>query len=241
VFPLAADGLLGPFTSQIKHEGSGPDPVRQEAPHAHCVLPDPFNRHVLAVDLGTDEILVYPFDANRGVLRPALIPATRSKPGSGPRHLAFHPNGKWLYVVHELEARVVQYAYSGMTGALKELQAVSPLPPGFEGENFGAGIQVDPRGRFLYVSNRGQDGISRFRIDEADGALEYSGCRPTLGKFPRDFAIDPGGRFLLAANQRSDSLMVFRIEARTGDLEYTGHGASVPAPVCVRVHVPRQR
>ncbi|MDB5051545.1 MAG: 6-phosphogluconolactonase [Fibrobacteres bacterium] len=241
VFPLAPDGRLAPFSSHIQHQGSGPNQARQEAPHAHCVLPDPFNRHVLAVDLGTDEILAYAFDAERGVLRPGRAPATRTKPGSGPRHLAFHPNGKWLYVVHELENRVSHYAYNGMTGALTELQAVSPLPPGFEGENFGAGIQVDPRGRFLYVSNRGQDGISHFRIDADNGSLEYAGCQPTRGKFPRHFAIDPGGRFLLAANQRSDSLMVFRIDAKTGDLEYTGHNASVPAPVCVHVHVPRQR
>ncbi|HKP94855.1 MAG TPA: lactonase family protein [Fibrobacteria bacterium] len=240
-FPLRPDGSLASCASHVQHQGFGPNPGRQEGPHAHCVLPDPFNRHLLAVDLGTDRILAYTFDPERGDLRAAMSPSAQAKPGSGPRHLAFHPNGKWAYVVHELESRVSRFAYNGMTGGLAETDSVSSLPPGFEGENHGAGILVDPRGRFLYVSNRGQDGISHFRIDERDGSLEFRGNRPTLGKFPRHFAVDPGGSFLVAANQRSDGVSVFRIDGRTGDLEQTGHGASVPAPVCVHLHVPRQR
>jgi 6-phosphogluconolactonase len=241
VFPLEADGRLAPAACHIRHEGSGPNANRQERPHAHCVLPDPFNRHMLAVDLGTDRILPYAFDPDGGALRPAASPPGEAKPGSGPRHLAFHPNGKWAYVIHELEARVSHFQYNGMTGSLTERESVSSLPPGYAGENYGSGIQVEPRGRYLYVSNRGHDSIAHFRIDDENGALEFSDCVTTKGKFPRHFTLDPTGRFLLAANQRSDSLTVFRVDQATGALEDTGHTASVPAPVCVRVHVPRQR
>ena len=237
-FPLNQDGGLAPCASAVQHHGSGPDPARQLAPHAHCILPDPYNRHVLAVDLGTDEILPYAFDAGRGVLRPAAAPATKAKAGSGPRHLTFHPNGKWVYVVHELEASVSVYAYNGMTAALTGVQSISALPPDYQGENYPAGIEVDSRGRFLYVSNRGQDGIAHFRIDAGDGTLSFSGCQSTRGKFPRHFTLDPSGRFLLAANQRSDGVAVFRVHETRGDLAYTGHGAFVPSPVCVRVHAP---
>ncbi|MDQ3001923.1 MAG: lactonase family protein [Fibrobacterota bacterium] len=241
VFPLHSDGALSPVSSHIRHQGSGPRQDRQEAPHVHCILPDPFNRHVLAVDLGIDRILAYGFDPDRGVLRPAAAPAYRANPGSGPRHLSFHPNGKWAYVVHELEARVSHLVYNGMNGALAELGSVSCLPPGFTAENYAAGIQVDPRGRFLYVSNRGHDSIVHYRIDEGDGSLEFAGSSPTGGKYPRHFTLDPAGNFLLAANQRSDSVSVFRVDAHNGSLENTGMSASVPSPVCLRVHIPRQR
>ncbi len=237
-FPLQPDGSLAACSGQARHQGSGPNPFRQEAPHAHCVAPDPFNRYLLAVDLGIDRILAYPFDAETGILRASLPGSTPTESGSGPRHLAFHPNGKWVYVVHELESRVSRYAYNGMIGALSEPESVSSLPPGYDGENSGSGIQVDPLGKFLYVSNRGQDGVSHFRIDPGDGSLAYAGCESTRGKFPRHFAIAPGGRFLIAANQRSDSLSVFRIHAATGILEFTGYGAAVPSPACVSIHVP---
>ena len=241
VFPLMPDGSLGPVSFRQAHEGRGPNESRQESPHPHYVSPDPFNRHVLAVDLGADRLIAYSFDAERGSLRPALNPYAASKPGSGPRHLAFHPAGKWVYVIHELEARVSHYAYNGLNGGLSELQSLSCLPPEFAGENYGSAIQVDPDGRFLYVSNRGHDSIAHFSIRPEDGSLALLGCTSTRGKFPRHFTIDPSGRFLLAANQRSDSLSVFRIDPKGGGLEWTGHEISVPAPVCVRVFDPRPR
>ncbi|MDB5105056.1 MAG: 6-phosphogluconolactonase [Fibrobacteres bacterium] len=242
-FPLQSDGSLASAASHIRHQGSGPNRERQEGPHAHCILPDPFNRHVLAVDLGLDRVLSYAFDPERGALRPAAAAGAETKPGSGPRHMAFHPNGKWAYVVHELESRVSRFLYNGMTGALAELESLPSLPPqaAVEGENYGAGIQVDPKGRFLYVSNRGHDSIAHFRIDPENGSLGFAGCASTKGRFPRHFSLDPGGRFLLAANQRSDSLTVFRVDDATGNLEDTDQAVSVPAPVCVLVHAPLQR
>jgi 6-phosphogluconolactonase len=238
VFPLRADGGLEPCSHLARHEGSGPVSGRQEAPHAHCVAADPFNRHVLAADLGADRIFAYALDAERGALRPAPSGGCAAVPGSGPRHLAFHPDGRWAYVVHELEDRISRYAYDGMTGALRAEDAVASLPEEFRGQNYGAGIEVEPRGRFLYVSNRGQDAIAHFRIHAEDGSLRHQGSTPTRGKFPRHFAIDPGGRFLIAANQKSDTVSVFRIDPATGSLEDTGNGASVPAPVCVVVRDP---
>jgi 6-phosphogluconolactonase len=239
VFPLRADGGLDPCSHLARHEGCGPVLDRQETPHAHCVAADPSNRHVLAADLGADRIFAYALDAERGALRAAPSGGCAAAPGSGPRHLAFHPEGRWVYVVHELEDRISRYAYDGMTGALRSEEAVVSLPEGFADRNYGAGIEVDPRGRFLYVSNRGQDAIAHFRIDAGDGSLAYQGCYPTRGKFPRHFAMDPGGRFLIAANQKSDAVSVFRIDPVTGGLEDTGHGASVPSPVCVAVRDPK--
>ncbi len=239
-FPINANGSLGPAAAHIRHQGKGPNRERQLGPHTHCVLPDPFNRHMLAVDFGIDGIIPYAFDSDRGTLRP-ISAMTGTQPGSGPRHLAFHPNGKWAYVIHELEARVTRYRYNGMTGALTEPLSLSCLPAGVMVENYGAALQVDPRGRFLYVSNRGHDGIAHFRIDPEDGSLAFAGSTPTRGKFPRHFTLDPAGRWLIAANQKSDSLVVFHVDEDSGALVDTGLGASVPAPVCVLAHVPRQR
>jgi 6-phosphogluconolactonase len=236
-FPLQADGSLAACSGYARHEGTGPMRARQDGPHVHCVVPDPGNRHVLAVDLGIDRIQAYALDAEQGSLRVAAAP-TQAKSGSGPRQLAFHPNGKWAYVVHELQPHISRYAYDAMTGGLSECASLSCLPPEYSGENFASSILVDPRGRFLYLSNRGQDGIAHFRIDAEDGTLAFAGSEPTRGKFPRHFELAPGGRYLVAANQRSDSLTVFAIDADTGRLEFTGHGASVPSPVCVRIHAP---
>jgi 6-phosphogluconolactonase len=236
VFPIRGDGGLEPSSFHVDHQGSGPDAERQQGPHVHCVVADPFNRHLLAVDLGCDGVMAYVFDPERGALRTA--PRLRSKAGSGPRQITFHPNGKWAYVVHELEPRLTLYRYNGMTGILSEAQSVSTLPAGAELRNHASTLQVDAKGRFLYVSNRGHDSIAHFRIDEADGTLAFAGSASTLGRHPRHFTLDPEGRFLFAANQRSDSLAVFRVDPVTGDLENIGAVATVPAPVCVIAHAP---
>lgn len=234
VLPILSDGKLAPAVGSHRHEGSGPNPIRQEAPHPHCVAVDPFNRHVLAVDLGIDRVMAYALDPERGHLRPAEAPFAAAHPGSGPRHLAFHPDGKWVYVVHELQARVAHYAYNRKTGVLTEVATHACLPDGYAGENYPSGLEFHPAGKSLYVSNRGHDSIAHFRVKATDGSLELADCVPTHGKFPRHFAIEPGGRFLVAANQRSDSLSVFRIDSATGALDLTGRTESVPSPVCVR-------
>lgn len=233
VLPILPDGALAPAVAERRHSGSGPNAARQEAPHPHCVVPDPFNRHVLAVDLGIDQIAAYALDPETGALRPARAPYTASRPGSGPRHLAFHPEGPWAYVVHELHSRVGHYAYDRDSGSLEERGWHAALPEGHAGENYPSGIALHPSGRFLYVSNRGHDSIACFGLSGGDGTPALIGCEPTRGKFPRHFAVDPGGRFLVAANQRSDSLTVFAIDQGTGALEWTGHSAAVVAPACV--------
>ena len=234
VLPILPDGKLEPAIGSHRHEGSGPNPLRQEAPHPHYIIADPFNRHVLAVDLGIDKVMAYALDPERGLLRPALSPFAATRPGSGPRHLAFHPCGRWAYVVHELQARVAHYGYDGKNAALTEVASHACLPEGHAGENYPSGIEFGPAGASLYVSNRGHDSIAHFRVKAADGSLEFAGCVPAHGRFPRHFAIEPGGRFLVAANQRSDSLTVFRIDPATGALDWTGQSETVPSPVCVR-------
>jgi 6-phosphogluconolactonase len=240
VFPIGRDGRLEASTCHVQHGGSGPNLARQQGPHAHCVVADAFNRHMLAVDLGADAIHSYPFDPERGALRPPVA-TVQAAPGSGPRHLAFHPNGKWAYAVHELQDRLTLYRYNGMTGSLAEERSVSLLPPDATGENHGSGVQVDARGRNLYVSNRGQDGISHFRIDGGDGIPVFAGSVPTRGRHPRHFTLDPTGAFLLAANQRSDSIVVFRVDGGSGALEPIDGETRVPAPVCLVAQAPRQR
>jgi 6-phosphogluconolactonase len=240
VFPLQPDGRLGAAACTVRHEGHGPNPNRQEAPHPHCTAPDPFNRHVLAVDLGIDKVMAYAFDGTSGALRPAAVPFAACRPGSGPRHLAFHPDGRRAYLVHELESIVRHCAYDGKTGALSEVASHSTLPAGHAGENYPSGIEIDGNARFLYVGNRGHDSIVHFRMGP-EGDLAFAGSASTRGKFPRHFTLAPGGRLLLAANQRSDSVQVFRIDPEDGSLHWTGHQAHVPAPVCVRIADPAQR
>jgi 6-phosphogluconolactonase len=246
VFPIEPDGKLGAAVDHVRHRGSGMNPERQAGPHAHCIMGAPGNGHVLAVDLGLDKILAYSFDAGAGKLAPSVHPSTNSKPGSGPRDLIFHPNGRWAYVIHELESLITVYAYDAEKGTLRERQTRSSLPDAdadmdvkgnvsqkSPGENYGACLQTDPRGRFLYASNRGHDSIVHFRIDAEDGSLAFAGWVPTGGRFPRHFSLDPEGRFLLVGNQRSDSLVVFRIDPETGAPIPTGFAADVPSPVCV--------
>lgn len=247
-FRLDPDGKLGDCISHIRHHGSGPNLERQSAPHAHCILVDPDNRHALAVDLGLDRILAYELDPETGVLDPVAKISSHAKPGSGPRQMVFHPNGSWAYAVHELESLITAYAYDRGTGSLRELgslptlripmvNAPTPIPTrskeGSKEENYPACVQVDPRGRYLYVSNRGQDSIACYGINERDGTLTFRDCVPTGGKFPRHFSLDPEGRFLIAANQKSDCLTVFRIDAESGLPVPTEYTTKVPAPVCV--------
>jgi 6-phosphogluconolactonase len=144
-------------------------------------------------------------------------------------------------VVHELQDRLTLYRYNGMTGSLAEERTVSLLPPGATGENYGASVVVDAKGRNLYVSNRGHDSISHYRIDGGDGVPVFSGSVPTRGRFPRHFALDPTGAFLVAANQKSDTLVVFRVDGESGALEAIGGETAVPAPVCILAAFPRQR
>ncbi|HXG60328.1 MAG TPA: lactonase family protein [Planctomycetota bacterium] len=232
--PIREDGGLGPAGSSVKHQGSGPNPRRQKEPHAHCIVTDPAGRFAFAADLGLDKVLVYRLDAAAAGLVPNEPPAASVEPGSGPRHFAFHPGGKWAYVINELSSTVTAFRYDAGRGALEPFQTVSTLPADFKGTNYTAEVVVSPDGRTLYGSNRGHDSLAIFRIDPADGRLTPAGHVSTGGKWPRNFALAPGGRWLLAANQNSDSIVVFRVDSETGGLVPAGRSAKVAKPVCIR-------
>ncbi len=234
--PIQADGKLGEVSSFIQHTGSSVNPQRQNEPHAHSINVSSDNRFAFVADLGLDRVFVYRLDADTGKLSPNDPPFTNVAPGSGPRHFAFHPSGRYAYVINEMACTMTAFAYDAKRGALKEVQTLSTLPaeetvkPNYST----AEVQVHPGGKFLYGSNRGHNTIVVFALDETTGKLTRVENVPTQGRTPRNFGIDPGGRFLLAANQGSDTVAVFRIDARSGRLTPTGQIVEVGAPVCVK-------
>jgi 6-phosphogluconolactonase len=232
-FPLQPDGKLGEASAFFQHAGSSVNKARQSGPHGHAVTVSPDNRFVLAADLGLDRVFTYRIDPAAGGLAPGDPPFGSIAPGSGPRHLAFRPDGKFAYVLSEMLSKVMAFRYDAARGTLAELQALSTLPEGFTGDNSGAEIAAHPNAKFLYTSNRGHDSIASFRIDAAAGTLTSIDRVSTQGKTPRSFAIDPSGRFLIAANQNSGSIVVFRIDQETGALTPTGSVVQVPTPVSV--------
>ncbi|MBI1939875.1 MAG: lactonase family protein [Acidobacteria bacterium] len=233
VFPVADDGRLSKASGFVQHSGSSVNPQRQKGPHAHSINVSPDNRFAVAADLGLDQLLVYRFDAAQGSLAAHSPAFAKLQPGAGPRHFAFHPGGRFAYVINELQSTVTAFAYEA-GGILKELQTIPTLPKDFAGDNTTAEVQVHPSGKFLYGSNRGHDSIAVFSIDAEKGTLTPLEQVPTQGKTPRNFGIDPTGSYLFAANQNSGNIVVFRIDAKTGRLTPTGQVLEVPTPVCVR-------
>jgi 6-phosphogluconolactonase len=231
--PILPDGRLGEATGFDQHRGTSVDPVRQTGPHAHFAAPSPDNRFVLTADLGLDQVIVYRFDPVKGTLSPNSPPFAKIRGGSGPRHLAFHPNAKYVYVNSEMASTVSAFAWDAGRGSLQELQTISTLPSGFQGTSSTAEIQIDPAGRFLYVSNRGHDSIAIFSIDETTGKLAPVGHAATNGQTPRYFTLDPSGNFLFAANQNSNSIVLFRVDAKTGRLMPAQTVSDIGAPVCI--------
>jgi 6-phosphogluconolactonase len=233
--PIHADGRLGPPTSSIQHSGSSVDPKRQEGPHAHSINLDSANRFAFAADLGLDRVLVYRFDGAKGSLAPNDPPSASTAPGAGPRHFAFHPSGRYAYVINELDSTVTAFGYDPATGTLRQIQAVTTLPAGFSGENYPAEVQVHPSGKFLYGSNRGHDSIAIYAIDAGTGKLTPAGHQPSGGKWPRNFAIDPSGTWMIVGNQNSDNVLVFRIDPERGTLTRTGQPFEAPAAICFKL------
>jgi 6-phosphogluconolactonase len=236
VLPIADDGSLKEPSCVIQHKGTGPNKSRQEGPHAHSINLDPAGRFAFAADLGLDKLLIYRFDAAKGTLTPSDPPFASVAPGAGPRHLAFHPNGRFAYVINEMGMTVTAFAYDAERGALKELQTVPTLPAGRETTpaDSTAEVAVHPSGKFLFGSNRGHNSIAIFSVDAETGKLTPAGHESTQGKTPRNFGIDPTGAFLLAANQDTSNVVVFRIDLKTGLLSPTGSSVQVPLPVCVK-------
>jgi 6-phosphogluconolactonase len=232
-FPIHEDGSLGEASAFFQHAGSSANKERQSGPHAHVVTLSPDNRFALVADLGLDRVLSYRVDSAKGGLAPNDPPFVTLAAGSGPRHVAFRPDAKFVYSLNELLSTVTTFRYDAARGSLKESQTLSTLPKTWSGSNSTAEIVVHPNARFLYVSNRGDDSIVTFRINSGRGTLTWVDRTPTQGKTPRNFAIDPSGTFLLAANQDSGNIVTFRIDSGTGRLTPTGDMLEVPSPVCI--------
>ncbi len=234
VLPVDRLGRLREPSCVIQHRGHSVNPQRQRGPHAHSINLDAQNRFAFAADLGLDQVLIYRFDADSGTLEPHDPPFVKVAPGSGPRHFAFHPSGKFAYVINELACTVTAFRYHADRGVLEGVQTITTLPRPRKPGDTTAEVQVHPSGKFLYGSNRGHDSIAIFRIDQQTGRLTPVGHQPTGGKIPRNFGLDPSGRFLLACNQNSDTVVVFRVDEQSGQLSPTGQVIRVPRPVCVK-------
>lgn len=233
VLPVAADGRLGAPTSVVQHPGT--------KPHTHGVALSPDDQFAFACDMGLDRVMAYRFDAQKGTLAPAKVPAIALKAGSGPRHLVFRPDGRFAYVLGAKTNTVFAFAYDAKTGGLREVQASSTLPESFEGKSAAAEIAVHPSGKFLYVSNRGHESVVLFAIDADKGTLSFVEEQGTGGKTPRHFGMEPSARHLAIANQDSNTVLVCRVDRSNGRLKPSGVFASVPNPVCVKFLPPRDR
>jgi 6-phosphogluconolactonase len=235
-FPLAADGRLGECASLIAPTGPlGPNKTRQDKPHPHSVTISPDNRFALVADLGLDRVLVYRLDPATGTLAahsPAFI---ATPPGTGPRHAKFSRDGRFFYILNEIDGSISVCAYDAARGAGTPIQHISTLPAGFKvtDPDRAAEIRLHPNGRFVYASNRGHDSLAVFSRNAADGTMQLVELTPCGGQHPRNFALSPDGRWLVCANQNSNNLVVFKVDAATGRLTATGRTATVPQPVCV--------
>jgi 6-phosphogluconolactonase len=227
-FPILADGRLGEATYNDKHVGVGVHAV--PGPHAHDVIVSPDNQYAFVAELGLDRIYSYRLDAARSTLTPLNPPYIQHGPNTGPRHMAIHPSGKWLYSNKEQVPEVTTYQVT--SGALKEIQTVSPVPSDYTGRNSTAEIQIDRAGTFVYVSNRGHNSIAVFSIDQTTGTLTPVQWAPT-GNNPRSFSLDQTGTYLFVANQGADNVAPYRVDPNTGRLTPTGEKLALSTPVTV--------
>lgn len=235
VLPIQADGELGAMTDFIRHSGSSVHPTRQMGPRVHSVTLDPAGRYAVAAEYGADQLRVYRLDAERGKLLPAAVPAISVAAGSGPRHVAFHPNERWAYVINELGNTLMSYDYDPTQGILHLKETHATLPEGFAEPSFCADVHVHPDGTFVYGSNRGHNSIVIYAVEPETGKLQLVGHEPTLGRAPRSFIIDPTGRYLYAAHQDTDNVVAFHLDRQTGKLRPMGHNIKVPMPVCIKM------
>jgi 6-phosphogluconolactonase len=234
LLPIQSDGGLAPAAQVIQHTGRGPNAERQEAPHAHCIVPDPSNRFALAVDLGADRVFVYRLDLDGKSLRRVEGGDAVMRTGAGPRHIAFHPKLPLVFVANELDSTVATLRFDAERGTLSPLGVHSTVPVGWSGTNYPADIHVAPSGRALYVSNRGHNSLAVFSVTESTGALALDQVISTEGDWPRNFSLDPTGRWLLVGNQRSNSIVVFSRDQESGRLTLTNQRLALPSPVCLR-------
>ena len=234
VFPINKNGSVEPFVQHIKHEGKSVNPQRQEAPHVHSAFFSPDNHFLLTPDLGIDQVSIYKFTADASMpLTPAPIPYAATEPGSGPRHLDFSPNEKYLYLLTEMGGAITVYNYNN--GQLKPVQTIATHPKNFTGQPGSADIHVSPDGKFVYASNRGEENnIAIYSVNQQTGLLKFVGYEPTGGNHPRNFMIDPTGNYLLVANMKSDNILIFKRDKDSGLLTEVNH-LDLPNPVCLKM------
>jgi 6-phosphogluconolactonase len=234
VFRILPDGSIGAMTDNFQSvgNGTGPNPARQEGPHAHQIITDLDGNHVFGVDLGADKVNLWNLDQGAGTLNPNTVPFAGIASGSGPRHMAFHPDRQHAYVLSELASSVTVFDYDPVRAAFIWQQTISTLPPDFTGTNTTAEIRIHPSGRFLYNTNRGHNSVTMFEIEPDTGELEVIGWESTRGEWPRGMNIDPSGTFLYAANQNTDNIAVFRIQLANGRLKFSTL-VNTPTPVDV--------
>ena len=244
VLPIGSNGQLGSATDIKRDRGPvGPTNASSappgsfaisghDRPHAHMIQSDPSGQFVLSTDLATDQILIWKFNLANGKLSPAATPSIALPPGDGPRHFAFHPDGRRLYSLQEESSTIALFDYNPETGKLLFRETVSSLPPGFGGTNFTSEIMISPDAKFIYAANRLHDSIAWFSLGAA-GALKFAGETWTRGDYPRSFNFDPIGRFLYSCNQRSDAIACFRVDRASGNLTFTGQYTPVGTPAII--------
>ncbi|WP_409295289.1 lactonase family protein [Peribacillus sp. SCS-26] len=230
-FPVLEDGSIGPASSIVQHEGTGPNKDRQDGPHAHYSGYTPDEKFIAVIDLGIDKLVTYKIGES-GKLEE--VSSLTLKAGSGPRHLEFHPNGKWAYLMTELSNEVIALSYDSGSGSFKELQYIPAIPSSFTENSQGSAIHVSRDGKFVYAGNRGHDSIAVFQVNEENGSLSLVEYTSTEGSWPRDFELDPTEKFLVASNQESSSLTLYERDETTGKLTLLQSGVEVPYPVCVK-------
>lgn len=231
--PLKKNGSLGRMESLFRHQGSSVDPRRQKQPYAHCIVVSPDNRFAFAADLGIDKVMSYRLEPELGKItqnKPAFVKAPA---GSGPRHLTFHPNGRFVYVINELANTISVFKYEAKGGTLTEIQNISTLPKNHEGRTHTADLKITPNGKYLYGTNRGHDSIAGYRIGN-DGKLKLIEITPSLGKGPQNLAVAPDGRHLFCANMPGNNLVTFRI-GEAGKLKAVGKPIEVAMPSCIMI------
>jgi 6-phosphogluconolactonase len=234
VFPVNDDGSLNELSFMVKHEGLGPDKIRQEKPHVHYVTLTPEGKYLCVVDLGIDSVKFYDLDRNLGSLTLNEKLSLKMKAGCGPRHMEFHSNGQTVYIITELSSEIAVALYSKENQTFEVVQYISTVPMEYEGENTCGAIHISPNGHYVYASNRGHDSLAIFKIDRISGKLELVGHSSSHGECPRDFEIEPTGNFLFVANQNSDSIVTFKIDSYSGKLEELKKSVKVPSPVCIK-------
>ena len=232
VFPIKDDGSLKSASSVVQHQGSSIT-RRQKGPHAHSINLSKDNRFAFVADLGIDKVMVYKFDPKTGKLIPNKPGFVKIKPGAGPRHFTFHPNGKYAYVINELDNTITAFSYNVKTGVLTEIQNISSLPKDFTEISYCAEVAIHPNGKFLYGSNRGHDSIVVFQVT-ADGKLQLIGFQNKGIDNPRHFNFTPDGKWCLVGNQDANTVVVFKVNSKTGQLVPTGHSINIGKPICIQ-------